>query len=78
MSVRNRWQLLLAALCVLPIHAGAPEIDPSRKVILTRVPNGGIQPQVAVDATGVVHMVYYKGDPCARATAARPSRRLCR
>jgi hypothetical protein len=63
MSTRIRWLLLLAVLCVVPIHAGAPEIDPARKVILTRVPNGGIQPQVAVDAAGVAHMVYYKGDP---------------
>jgi hypothetical protein len=63
MSVRIRWQLLLVAFYVLPIHGGAAEIDPARKVALTRVPNGGIQPQVAVDATGAVHMVYYKGDP---------------
>src|SRR5260370_33939297 len=63
MCPRIRWQLLLAAICVVPVHAGAPEIDPSRKVTLMRVPNGGIQPQVAVDAAGAVHMVYYKGDP---------------
>jgi len=39
------------------------EVDPSRGVVLARVPDGGIQPQIAVDAKGVVHMVYYKGDP---------------
>ena len=54
---------MLVALCALSIHARAAEIDPSRKVTLTRVPNGGIQPQVAVDAAGAVHMVYYRGDP---------------
>jgi hypothetical protein len=63
MSARIRWQLLLVAFCILAIHAPAAEIDPSRKVALTRVPNGGIQPQAAVDASGAVHMVYYKGDP---------------
>lgn len=63
MSACIRWRLLLAALCVLPIHARAAEIDPSPKVTLTRVPDGGIQPQVAVDANGAVHMLYYKGDP---------------
>jgi hypothetical protein len=31
------------------------------KVDLLRVPDGGIQPQVAVDGKGVVHLVYYKG-----------------
>jgi hypothetical protein len=28
-----------------------------------RVPNGGIQPQVVVDGKGVLHMIYYHGDP---------------
>lgn len=27
-----------------------------------RVPDGGIQPQIAVDAEGTVHLVYFKGD----------------
>lgn len=30
---------------------------------LERVPDGGIQPQVAVDSEGVVHLVYFKGEP---------------
>lgn len=33
------------------------------KVELKRVPYGGIQPQVAVDEAGAVHLVYFKGDP---------------
>jgi hypothetical protein len=32
------------------------------KVTLRRVPGGGIQPQVAVDASGTMHLVYFKGD----------------
>ena len=32
-------------------------------VTLLRTPDGGIQPQAAVDAHGVLHLVYYKGDP---------------
>src|SRR5216684_695610 len=63
MSAGIRWQPVLVALGVLAIHASAAEIDPARKVTLMRVPNGGIQPQVSVDAAGTVHMVYYKGDP---------------
>src|SRR5437899_12914460 len=31
-------------------------------VALVRTPDGGIQPQAAVDAQGVVHLIYYKGD----------------
>jgi hypothetical protein len=52
--------LLLLPVCV-PVYAG--EVDASRKVTLVRVPGGGIQPQVAVDEAGTVHMIYYQGDP---------------
>jgi hypothetical protein len=31
------------------------------KVKMVRVPDGGIQPQVAVDERGTVHLLYYKG-----------------
>src|SRR5260370_40885988 len=33
------------------------------KVAVLRVPDHGIQPQVAVDAKGVVHLLYFKGEP---------------
>lgn len=33
------------------------------KVTLLRVPDHGIQPQVAVDAKGVVHLIYFRGEP---------------
>src|SRR5579864_3492496 len=56
--------LRLGALFVAVTALGqAGEIGPSQKVTIERVPDGGIQPQVAVDAKGVVHMLYYKGDP---------------
>lgn len=35
----------------------------SPRVDLVRTPNGGIQPQTMVDAKGVVHLIYFKGDP---------------
>ncbi len=34
----------------------------SKKVALLRAPNGGIQPQAVMD-NGVLHLIYYKGDP---------------
>src|SRR5229473_8677143 len=54
-----------AALFVLAMCATvrAAELDHARKVTLARVPEGGIQPQVMVDSKGVIHLVYYKGDP---------------
>src|SRR5260221_4005850 len=38
----------------------------SSKVAVLRVPDRGIQPQVAVDAKGVVHLLYFKGEPGGR------------
>src|SRR4051812_28890412 len=32
-------------------------------VQLLRTPGGGIQPQAAVDAQGVVHLIYFTGEP---------------
>jgi hypothetical protein len=55
------WLLLpLLAVCV---SVFANKIDVSRKVTVVRVPGGGIQPQIAVDEAGAVHMIYYQGDP---------------
>jgi hypothetical protein len=31
--------------------------------LILRTPNGGIQPQAVMDAAGVLHLVYLKGDP---------------
>ena len=47
------------ALCALSLAATAAE---SARVTLVRTPDGGIQPQAAVDRQGVVHLIYYKGD----------------
>ena len=35
------------------------------KVKLVRTPNGGIQPQAAIDSNGVVHLIYFKGKAAA-------------
>src|SRR5215470_666171 len=32
------------------------------RVAVVRTPNGGIQPQAAVDNRGVVHLIYFKGE----------------
>src|SRR5438552_2357747 len=37
--------------------------DPARSVSLKRAPNGGLQPQIAVDGNGAIHMTYFSGDP---------------
>ena len=37
----------------------------SGKVTLVRTPSGGIQPQALVDEGGVLHLIYFTGDPAA-------------
>ena len=32
------------------------------QVTLVRTPDGGVQPQAAIDRAGVIHLIYYKGD----------------
>ncbi len=56
--------LLLAAGAVTG-HALPPAKDASPRpaVSLLRVPNGGIQPQAAVDGKGTIHLIYFKGEP---------------
>src|ERR1700693_1061625 len=66
----NRIEFVRAALAATivavflvasPTRAGKNEerVPPVNTV---RVPNGGIQPQIAIDAKGVLHMVYFSGD----------------
>jgi len=50
-------------LWALVLSASAAASEPPQKVTLMRVPEGGIQPQVAVDAKGAIHLLFYKGDP---------------
>jgi hypothetical protein len=40
----------------------APSTWAQPKVTVSRIPAGGVQPQVAVDARGVVHLIYLKGE----------------
>ena len=37
--------------------------DRPESVSIRRVPNGGIQPQIAVEPNGAIHMIYFAGDP---------------
>src|SRR5690242_11098168 len=43
---------------VAKIAAGSRET-----VRMSRVPGGGLQPQVAIDGQGTLHLIYYAGDP---------------
>lgn len=60
MTIRFIFATILLALAfgAFDSHALA-----ASKVTLVRTPNGGIQPQAAVDASGTVHLIYFKGTP---------------
>lgn len=55
-------RLLTAVSCTWVMMSGVLLAD-GPAIRLIRTPDGGIQPQAAVDDKGVVHLIYYKGDP---------------
>jgi hypothetical protein len=57
------FQAVVGTVCIAQAGPQTPAAEHASKVQLRRVPNGGIQPQVIVDGKGVLHMIYYGGDP---------------
>jgi hypothetical protein len=53
----------LATASVAVVDNRAAEAEQAGKVKRLRVPNRGIQPQVVVDGKGVLHLIYFQGDP---------------
>jgi hypothetical protein len=58
------WLLVVAVADALP-QASRQGTDVRTKVSVWRTPDGGIQPQAAVDSAGVLHLIYFKGAPSA-------------
>ncbi|HEY7183118.1 MAG TPA: hypothetical protein VIC84_16930 [Blastocatellia bacterium] len=60
-------KLLFGLGAVLLVQVGSADLQPAlqavRKVKLIRTPNGGLQPQAALDERGVLHLVYFIGEP---------------
>lgn len=65
----NKFRIIAVALAAValtslaPVESQTPNTEQTGPVKRLRVPNKGIQPQVAVDGKGVLHMIYYQGDP---------------
>src|SRR5437762_948331 len=56
--------LVAVAAAVCSAASGAPGGHSRRPLVMEqRVPDGGIQPQAAVDDRGTVHLIYFRGDP---------------
>jgi len=55
--------------CAAQTEAVAQDDAPAQveapRVALLKTPDGGIQPQAALDSKGVLHLIYYKGKPMA-------------
>jgi hypothetical protein len=52
----------LALALVAPLTPAGKKDERLPSVTMLRVPQGGIQPQLAVDSKGVIHMIYFVGD----------------
>ena len=63
-TLRASTFLLLAAGLLLG-SSGVAAAAGAADVVLVRTPNGGIQPQAALDAEGNLHLIYFKGTPAA-------------
>ena len=60
-TTMTRRQATLA--CGAALTGFGAERDASERIRLSRVPQNGLQPQMAVDDIGNLHMVFYSGDP---------------
>ena len=58
-----RTRLLLFAVGIVAVFAASRKDAPHLNVSVLRVPNGGIQPQVAVGPGGILHLLYLAGEP---------------
>jgi hypothetical protein len=61
------YSVLFWLIVALLVQAGSASPQPAKqatgKVMLLRTPNGGLQPQAALDERGVLHLVYFTGEP---------------
>lgn len=55
--------LLLLGFMSLLFAPTASVVAQSGQVKLLRVPNGGLQPQTVMDERGVLHLIYFSGEP---------------
>ena len=61
-GLMNR-KLLLFVFAVAAAFAASPKSEPRLAVSLVRVPNGGIQPRAVIGPGGILHVLYFAGDP---------------
>ncbi len=64
-SIRSRFGFLMLTTfgALLGCPVGADEARGPGRVTVLETPDGGIQPQAVIDDRGVIHLLFYKGDP---------------
>lgn len=58
----TRRHATLTCAAALTSFAAEKKVESGDRVRLHRVPEGGLQPQLALDDRGILHMIYYTGD----------------
>ena len=56
---------LLTVVIVALLAYDSSGVEPQPPVIVHRLPNGAVQPEIVVDPSGRIHMTYLAGDPAA-------------
>lgn len=59
----TRRQVGLACAGALAGFAATTRANSQERVRVTRIPDGGLQPQVAIDSQGKLHLAYFTGEP---------------
>ena len=49
--------------CAGALTAWGAEKEATDRIRVHRLPGGGLQPQVAIDEQGILHLTYFSGDP---------------
>jgi len=61
------YSVILGVITALFVHAGGASPQQAQhvasKLKLLRTPNGGLQPQAALDERGILHLIYFTGEP---------------
>src|SRR5260370_27912149 len=61
-NMMTRRQALLTCAASLTRLSAEKTSNGAERIRLLRVPEGGLQPQMAIDERGLLHLVYYTGD----------------
>lgn len=61
--MKGSWVALATTIVLLCLNGAPVATADSGSVVLVRVPGNGIQPEAVVDARGIMHVLYFAGEP---------------